>query len=181
MLRAAYCVQRAAGCTRDLQLASVLCSVFPSCCGDVQLTRSHYFSTYPVEALLCFGADHPEQWWDYMMGVFSIQESFFNKPVHDKTPAQVQQAYVQVAEDVLAKAGVASAKEDGKKLYEQLQVQVKENGGSAMFEPLKYLIKEGRQNGIHFTPTALLNGLEDGTVSSGWGKAEWDKWLEEKL
>lgn len=50
-----------------------------------------------------------------------------------------------------------------------------------MFEPLKYLIKEGRQNGIHFTPTALLNGLEDGTVSSGWGRSEWDKWLEEKL
>jgi hypothetical protein len=37
--------------------------------------------------------------------------------------------------------------------------------------------REGRQNGIHFTPTVLLNGLEDGSVSSSFGKEDWDKYL----
>ena len=33
----------------------------------------------------------------------------------------------------------------------------------------KLQIKLGRQNGIHVTPTAVLDGLVDGSVSSSFG------------
>lgn len=42
----------------------------------------------------------------------------------------------------------------------------------------KSAVKIGRQNGIHVTPTALFDGLKEDSVSSSWGKEEWEKFLE---
>jgi protein-disulfide isomerase len=115
---------------------------------------------------------------------YAIQDSWFNKEVVDKTPRQIQQAYVDVALQVLqdaSKLQASNAKAEGERILEKLQVHDKANGGSTAFLDLKYLVREGRQNGIHFTPTVLLNGLEDPQVSSSWGKDEWDKFFVEKI
>jgi hypothetical protein len=85
---------------------------------------------------------------------------------------------------VLEKAGKLAAgarTAASTKFMDMLQVHDKANGGSTAFLDLKYLVREGRQNGIHFTPTVLLNGLEDPNVSSSWGKPEWDKFFAEKV
>lgn len=50
-----------------------------------------------------------------------------------------------------------------------------------MTADLKLQVKLGRQNGIHVTPTVLLDGLVDGSVSSSFGAEEWGKWVEEKI
>jgi len=115
---------------------------------------------------------------------FAIQENWFNKEVADKTPREIQQAYTDVALSVLQEAGkltAADAQAWGKQFLDKLQVHDKANGGSTAFLDLKYLTREGRQNGIHFTPTVLLNGLEETSVSSSWGKGEWDKFFAEKV
>lgn len=112
--------------------------------------------------------------------MFDAQESWFNKEVADKTPSQCQQYFVDVALTVLDKAGKLAPgprSAAAAPFLEKLAVHDKANGGSTAFLDLKYLAREGRQNGIHFTPTVLLNGLEDGSVSSSFGKEEWDKYL----
>ncbi|BEI96278.1 hypothetical protein CcaverHIS631_0112270 [Cutaneotrichosporon cavernicola] len=144
----------------------------------------HYFSAFPCEAILVFCNEHPDLFWEYFMASFAIQDNWFNKMVKDKTPLQCQQAYVDVALDVLEKHGRLPAGPRSKAagaMMDKLQVQDKMNGGSTMFTEIKYLTREGRQNGIHFTPTVLLNGLEDGSVSSSFGKDDWDKYLAEKI
>jgi hypothetical protein len=37
-----------------------------------------------------------------------------------------------------------------------------------------------RQNGIHVTPTPVLDGLVEPSISSSFGKDEWKKWLQDK-
>lgn len=118
------------------------------------------------------------------MQSYQIQDEWFNKEVANKTPAAIQQAYVDVMLAVLDKAGrlaPGTRSSESTKFMDKLQVHDKANGGSTAFLDLKYLVREGRQNGIHFTPTVLLNGLEDAGVSSSWGKAEWDKFFNEKV
>lgn len=44
----------------------------------------------------------------------------------------------------------------------------KGNSGSKVTGDLKLQVKLGRQNGIHVTPTAVLDGLVDGSVSSSF-------------
>jgi hypothetical protein len=39
-------------------------------------------------------------------------------------------------------------------------------------------IKIGRQNGIHVTPTALLDGLVDPSIDSSLGAKEWKEWFD---
>lgn len=73
------------------------------------------------------------------------------------------------------------------------------NGGVAVTDDLKYnstymrafttilfivwvwLVKLGRQNGIHVTPTAVWDGLAASDVSSSWGEEEWGKFLEARV
>ena len=46
------------------------------------------------------------------------------------------------------------------------------NRGNAITKTLKLCIKEGRQTGIHVSPTTLINGIVTDT-SSGWDQAKW--------
>eukprot|EP00040_Diaphanoeca_grandis_P003203 m.24211 g.24211 ORF g.24211 m.24211 type:complete len:201 (+) comp14502_c0_seq1:69-671(+) len=51
------------------------------------------------------------------------------------------------------------------------------NSGSVVTDTLKHAIKEGRQNGIHVSPTTVVNGLIVDT-SSGWDEATWKEFLD---
>lgn len=131
-----------------------------------------------------------------MLKAFAIQDDWFNGPAADKTPIQCQTAYATVAVEVAGAGGkgnVGSA-EVGK-FMDKLKVHEKSNGGSVAFADLKYLsewagalaadtlttVREGRQNGIHVTPTVLINGLEDPSVSSSFVKKDWDELFKAKL
>ena len=38
-------------------------------------------------------------------------------------------------------------------------------------------IKEARQSGIHCSPTTLVNGVVDESISSSWTAEQWDEFL----
>ena len=42
-------------------------------------------------------------------------------------------------------------------------------------------VKYSRQNGIHVSPTVLLDGLIAGEISSSWGEKEWTDFLAKKI
>ncbi|KAJ3303941.1 hypothetical protein HDV03_003414 [Kappamyces sp. JEL0829] len=55
------------------------------------------------------------------------------------------------------------------------------NVGNAMANDLKYFIKLGRMKHIHGSPTVLVNGIENPTVSSSWKAAEWQPFFKSLL
>lgn len=46
---------------------------------------------------------------------------------------------------------------------------------------LKQTIKYSRQNSIHVSPTVLLDGVIDPSISSSFTKEDWAKYIEDKL
>lgn len=55
------------------------------------------------------------------------------------------------------------------------------NAGNAVGQLMKWYVKHGRKNGIHVTPTVLVNGIEEPSISSGWTPDAWAEYLDAKL
>ena len=56
-----------------------------------------------------------------------------------------------------------------------------QNSGNKVTNDLKVQIKEARQRSIHVSPTVLLNGTVDNSVSSRWNEQQWQEWLENNI
>ena len=56
-----------------------------------------------------------------------------------------------------------------------------DGSGTPVTKRLKQYVKHHRQFSIHVTPTAVVNGIADPGVSSGWGGDEWEKYLRDRL
>jgi len=54
------------------------------------------------------------------------------------------------------------------------------NGGNETTLGFKYSLNLGRQIGAIVTPTVVFDGLKEASVSSSWGKTEWEAFLKEK-
>ncbi|WVR04295.1 hypothetical protein IAU60_001295 [Kwoniella sp. DSM 27419] len=136
----------------------------------------HYFAMFPTEALVVFGQLHPDLFWDYLLAVYSVREEYLNKPAVDMTPSTARDKLVHLALDLLEKKGKTSGPLS--KAFGEFRGRLDQDDVSAA---IKYNIKVGRQNGVHVTPTVLLNGLKEDSVSSSWGKSEWEQFLSDKL
>ncbi|WVW78826.1 hypothetical protein I302_100788 [Kwoniella bestiolae CBS 10118] len=139
----------------------------------------HYFAVFHTEALIVFGKLYPDLFWDYLSAIFETQSEYFNQPSSSLTPSETRDKLIHLATDLIEKKhGNAGPKSKVfGELRDKLEVKSSPNGGNEATDDFKYLLKVGRQNGIHITPTALLDGLKDDSVSSSWGKEEWEKWI----
>ena len=100
--------------------------------------------------------------------------SYFDEAVENKTRRQLAEELSKLAE----KVGVPADK--------VLELLVNGSGepknkGNQVSNDLKLFIRIGRQNGIHVSPTLLLDGLKDESVSSGWELDQWKEYLQSKL
>lgn len=94
--------------------------------------------------------------------------------MENKTRRQAAEQLAKLAE----KVGVPSEK--------VLQLLVNgtgepKNAGNKVSNDLKLFIRIGRQNGVHVSPTVLLDGLKDESISSGWELEQWKEYLKSKL
>ncbi len=51
------------------------------------------------------------------------------------------------------------------------------NAGNAVTNDFKIHLRIARQNGIHVSPTVLINGLADLSIQSSWDMDTWDAYL----
>ena len=58
---------------------------------------------------------------------------------------------------------------------------VNDNTGNATTNTLKLYTKWTRGRGLHVTPTVLINGIVDDSVSSGWNLEQWTEYLDKLL
>jgi len=114
----------------------------------------------------------PSRFWTFSNALFEHQAEFFDEPCADEAPSKTR---IRLADLAVKSAGV------DKYQFLDLVTTGKGNGGSKVTNdlvrarlrlradaPQKLQIKLGRQNGIHVTPTAVLDGLIDGSVSSSF-------------
>lgn len=55
------------------------------------------------------------------------------------------------------------------------------NIGNKVTDDLKILVKMARLVGIHVSPTVLLDGVVENSISSGWTKDQWEEFLEKRV
>ncbi|KAK4685881.1 hypothetical protein P7C73_g4254, partial [Tremellales sp. Uapishka_1] len=165
----------------------------------------HYLGSIHTEALLVFGAAYPGLFWTYLSAVrlapplchvhvrgiadvrsaqiMETQETYYNQKAAKLTIDEVRDQLVHLAIKTLEEEHAISGPTS--KVYgdlrAKLEVTTSPNGGNEATAGLKHTVKIGRQNGIHVTPTVLFDGLKEDSVSSSWGKDEWEKFLKEKL
>ncbi|CED85619.1 Thioredoxin-like fold [Phaffia rhodozyma] len=135
----------------------------------------HGSSTYLHESALAFGKVEPTKFWEYTTFLFENQTAFFDIPSSGLTVVQIREKLQDLAGKVLSNPSQKS------QILELITPKTTPNGGVSVTDDLKYNIKIGRQNGIHVTPTALFDGLIDNSVSSSFGKAEWEKFFTENV
>lgn len=110
--------------------------------------------------------------WFYKFSCFFIR--YFDEALENKSRRETAQELSKLAE----KVGVSSDK-----VLELLVNGTGEakNAGNKVTNDLKLFIRIGRQNGIHVSPTVLLDGLKDDSISSGWELDQWKEYLKSKL
>jgi len=85
----------------------------------------------------------------------------------------------------LAKLG-ASVGVDESQIFKMLEVSDKPaadgslNIGNAVTDDLKVLVKMARLVGVHVSPTVIVDGVVENSISSGWTKEQWMEYLEKK-
>ncbi|KZT62109.1 hypothetical protein CALCODRAFT_490277 [Calocera cornea HHB12733] len=134
----------------------------------------HASSMLLHEAALAAARVAPEKFVDVSVQFFKHQTEFYDIPASKLTPTQIRAALVSLATEVIGQ-------EKGAEMADLLVHKTTPNGGTAVTDDLKYNIKMGRQNGIHVTPSAVWDGLFQASVSSSWGKKEWNEFFEQNV
>lgn len=100
--------------------------------------------------------------------------SYFDEAVENKTRRQLAEQLSKLAETAV---GVSSEKVLSLLVNGTEEVK---NAGNKVSNDLKLFIRIGRQNGIHVSPTVLLDGIKDESISSGWEMDQWKEYLKNK-
>lgn len=137
-----------------------------------QVQPWHPQSTLTHEAAITLGLLEPKQFWNYSKVLFEHIEDFYDDKVVDKSRSAIIKDLAVLSEEV----GIDSAK-----LLKILSTPNEggKNGGYPATFDLKQFVKLGRQNGIHVSPTVLIDGLAAADVSSSWETSQWLEKLKE--
>ena len=128
----------------------------------------HPQGTYVHEVALAVKQVQPDLYPAVCRALFAAYDSgkFTDADTWHKSRAQVYEELLDlVAATGAPRAAVAALLTDT-------------GSGSGMTQPLKWAVKFHRVRSVHVTPTVFVNGLEAGVVSSGWGGAEWQRFLQ---
>ncbi|KAI8988656.1 thioredoxin-like protein [Pilobolus umbonatus] len=139
-----------------------------------QVQPWHASSTTVHEAALAVEKVDSTKFFAYSDVLFEHQKDFFDESVEALTRQQVVEKLARLAESVhVSSSQVTQLLKNG--------TGEPKNSGNAVSNELKQCIKLGRQNGIHVSPTVLVDGIRDDSVSSSWDLNQWKDYLKSKL
>ncbi|KAF1803378.1 thioredoxin-like protein [Mucor lusitanicus] len=139
-----------------------------------QVQPWHASSTIVHEAAIAVEKIDNKKFFEFSDALFANQKEYFDEALENKTRRETAESLAKLAEQV----GIPSAK-----VLELISNGTGEpkNHGNQVSNDLKLCIKIGRQNGIHVSPTVLVDGIKDDSVSSGWELNQWQEYLKSKL
>ncbi|GAA5855029.1 hypothetical protein JCM8547_002351 [Rhodosporidiobolus lusitaniae] len=100
------------------------------------------------------------------------QDAFYDEPCANETPNQTRKRFADIA------ATVAGVKREA---YLKAISVGKGNGGTSVTSDLKLQVKYHRTRDVHVTPTVMLDGLVEPSISSSFTGEDWKKFLQEKI
>eukprot|EP01094_Clydonella_sp_ATCC50884_P007787 TRINITY_DN1702_c0_g1_i2.p1 TRINITY_DN1702_c0_g1~~TRINITY_DN1702_c0_g1_i2.p1 ORF type:complete len:198 (-),score=71.24 TRINITY_DN1702_c0_g1_i2:323-916(-) len=121
------------------------------------------------EAALAVERVDEDKFWPFCEALFAAQEQFYDEPTENKTRRQIYEELAEIAQSV----GVSS-----EQVLRQLSLV---SGGTHVTPALKYFIKVTRQNGVHVSPSVVVDGLVDPAPSSSWSLEQWKEHLQGRL
>lgn len=142
-----------------------------------QVQPWHPNSTLLHEAALAVEKLNPAGFIPFSTLLFNNQRRFFDEATVNKTRTDIYHELTELAASI-------NAVDDKTAMLQLLDIQSNPenptNAGNAVTNDLKYHIKLARGQGIHVSPTVVLDGIRDESVSSSWNLDQWKSWLEPK-
>jgi protein-disulfide isomerase len=123
----------------------------------VHLQPWHPQATFMSLVVLATHMVAPARTFDLMHALYKHQSEYSDQECHEQSPRQLFEKLFALAKSV----GVDEAA-----LRNQLSPDLRER----VVAELKRHTKYSRQNGIHVSPTVMVNGLVNNEVSSGWSQ-----------
>ncbi|KAJ1661871.1 hypothetical protein IW140_006354 [Coemansia sp. RSA 1813] len=142
-----------------------------------QVQPWHPNSTLLHEASLAVEKLNPQAFVRFTSALFENQVDYFDEATVNLTRTEIYRKLAELAIGI-------NAVDDRTALLQLLDIQASEspeNRGNAITNDLKYHIKIARAQGIHVSPTVVLDGIRDDSVSSSWGLDQWAAWLKQKI
>ena len=117
----------------------------------------------------------PSRFWAFSSALFAEQESFYDVSLVNETR---NATYAR-----LAKIGAAVGVDESAMLKvltipEKASDDGSLNVGNGVTTDMKVLVKMARLVGVHVSPTVIVDGVVDNSISSGWSKEQWGEYLE---
>lgn len=119
-----------------------------------QIQPWHPSSTLVHEAGVAVLQTNPDKFWDFSKALFAKQTEYFDANVVNETRNDTYKRLAKLA---------ASVGLNEKDIYSRLEISDKPdkdgglNGGNAVTNDIKLLVKAQRLQGVHVTPTVMFN------------------------
>jgi protein-disulfide isomerase len=133
-----------------------------------QVQPWHPSSTLVHEAGLAVSRLEPSKFWDFSYALFEDSEYYYDEHTYEETRPQT---YERLAE--LAHKSVGIDKKAFLDLVSVPASNTPKNAGSKITNDLKAFIRVSRQNGIHVSPTVVVDGVVAGDISSSFTAEQW--------
>ncbi len=143
-----------------------------------QIQPWHPSSTLVHEAGAAVLRLSPDKFWPFSAALFEHQKEFFDVNVVHEARNDTYKRLAKVA---------ASVGLDEGKVFDLLKISDKPgeggslNVGNQVTDDVKSMVKANRRTGVHMTPTVLFNGIEEGSISSGFTGEQWEEWLDKNV
>jgi hypothetical protein len=117
----------------------------------------------------------PSLFFKYSKLLFERQEEFFDDQTYNLSRSEIYSKLANLAKQV----GVDQDKMTSLLAYKDIPGS--HNSGNEITQKLVILTRIARKQGIHYTPTVLINGLEDLSIQSSWDLETWKAYMNKLL
>ncbi|ANB15118.1 hypothetical protein AWJ20_2738 [Sugiyamaella lignohabitans] len=133
-----------------------------------QIQPWHPSSTLVAEAGIAVAKLAPTKFWDFSAALFKESDQYYDEAVWNETRGQT---YERLAD--LAHHSVGLEKTKFLDLVTVAPANPPKNAGNKLDKDVKAFVRQSRQNGIHFSPTVVVDGIIDPSIDSHFDVEKW--------
>ncbi|CEM24266.1 unnamed protein product [Vitrella brassicaformis CCMP3155] len=152
---------------------SWISEIWPEVKGSVKITVYHYCQPWHFQSSMANMAAisvkqvSPDKYFEFLTNLFNKRAELTDQFVADMS-------YADFLKDITPIATSLGVPED--RFHPKMTLASADH--SDVMQEIKFHTKYGRQNGIHVTPSFMVNGIVDSSISSAWKMEEWKEHVD---